>query len=69
MKKKVRVLRPHQRQTATGLVVNRAVNLPRAVRRRIRAMQHHERLGRLDAAGLRRLRGLEALAQMVLRQR
>jgi RNA-directed DNA polymerase len=69
MKKKVRVQRPHQRQTATGLVVNRAVNLPRAVRRRIRAMQHHERQGRLDEAGRRRLCGLEALLGMVQRQR
>jgi hypothetical protein len=69
MKKKVRVLRPHQRQTATGLVVNRTVNLPRAVRRRIRAMQHHERGGRLDEAGRRRLRGWEALLSMVQRQR
>jgi hypothetical protein len=69
MKKKVRVQRPHQRQTATGLVVNQRVNLPRAVRRRIRAMQHHERLGRLDEAGQRRLRGLEALLGMVQKQR
>ncbi len=69
MKKQVRVQRQHQRQTATGLVVNQAVNLPRATRRLIRAMQHHERLGKLDAAGVRRLRGLEALARMVEEQR
>jgi hypothetical protein len=69
MKKKVRVLRRHQCQTATGLVLNDRVNLPRATRRLIRAMQHHERLGRLDDAGLRRLRGLEALLGMVERQR
>jgi hypothetical protein len=50
-------------------VVNRQVNLPRATRRLIRAMQHHARLGRLDAAGRRRLRGLEALAAMVASQR
>jgi hypothetical protein len=46
----VRIQRPHQRQTATGLVVNQSVNLPRATRRRIRAMQHRQRLGQLDAA-------------------
>ena len=69
MKKKVRVQRPHQRQTATGLVVNRTVNLPRSTRRLIRSMQHHQRLGRLDEAGRRRLRGLEALLSMVERQR
>jgi hypothetical protein len=69
MKKKVRIQRPHQRQTATGLVVNEEVNLPRKTRRLIRAMQHHERLGKLDAAGLRRLRGLESLLKMVEQQR
>ncbi len=65
MKKKVRVQRPHQRQTATGLVVNQAVHLPRDTRRRIRAMQHRERLGQLDADGQKRLRGYEALLNMV----
>jgi hypothetical protein len=68
-KKRVRIQRAHQRQTATGLVVNQQVNLPRATRRLIRAMQHRARLGRLDAAGRRRLRGLEALASMVEQQR
>jgi RNA-directed DNA polymerase len=69
MKKRVRVQRPHQRQTATGLVVNRAIHLPRAVRRRIRAMQHRQRLGQLDAAGQKQLRGYEALLNMIERQR
>lgn len=68
-KKKVRVQRAHQRQTATGLVVNVKVNLPRAVRRRIRAMQHRERKGLLDAKAKATLRGWEALARMVARQR
>ncbi len=65
MKKRVRVQRAHQRQTATGLVVNRAANLPRATRRLIRAMQHHARVGKLDAAGQKRLRGWEALLAML----
>jgi RNA-directed DNA polymerase len=69
MKKKVRVQRPHQRQTATGLVVNHAVNLPREVRRRIRAMQQHERRGTLDAKGKKCLRGWEGLLAMVAHQR
>jgi retron-type reverse transcriptase len=69
MKKRVRVQRAHQRQTATGLVVNAKINLPRATRRLIRAMQHRERLGQLDPAGQQRLRGLEALLAMVERQR
>lgn len=45
------------------------MNLPRAVRRRIRAMQHHERLGRLDRKRLAQLRGWEGLLGMVARQR
>jgi hypothetical protein len=69
MKKKVRVQRPHQRQTATGLVVNRQVNLPRAMRRRIRAMQHRQRLGQLAPAAQKQLRGYEALQGMIERQR
>jgi retron-type reverse transcriptase len=69
MKKKVRVQRPHQRQTATGLVVNQAVHLPRDLRRRIRAMQHRQRLGQLEAAGQKQLHGYEALLNMVERQR
>lgn len=69
MKKKVRVQRAHQRQTATGLVVNQTVNLPRTTRRLMRAMQHREKMGRLDAAGQKRLRGLESLARMVADQR
>ena len=68
-RKKVRVQRAHQRQTATGLVVNARVSLPREVRRRIRAMQHRERKGLLDAKGKNALRGWEALAGMVARQR
>jgi hypothetical protein len=46
----------------------RAVHLPRAIRRRIRAMQHHARLGQLDAPGQKRLRGWEALMGMIERQ-
>ncbi len=69
MKKKVRVQRAHQRQTATGLIVNQTVNLPRETRRLIRAMQHHEQLGRLDTKGQQRLRGLENFQKMVEAQR
>ena len=63
------IQRAHQRQTATGLVVNQKVNLPRATRRLIRAMQHRERQGRLDEAGRRRLRGLLDFQRMVEKQR
>ena len=68
-KKRLRIQRAHQRQTATGLVVNQKVAVPRATRRLVRAMQHHARLGKLDEAGQRRLQGLEAWMAMVANQR
>jgi hypothetical protein len=37
---KLQVLRPHQQQRVTGLVVNRRVQLPREVRRWLRAVEH-----------------------------
>ena len=39
-------MRRHQRQGVTGLVVNAKVQLPRALRRRLRAIEHHLRMGR-----------------------
>jgi retron-type reverse transcriptase len=67
-KKRVRIQRAHQRQTATGLVVNARVNLPREFRRRIRAAEHHERLGKLGPKEKARLRGWQAWQSMVARQ-
>lgn len=67
-KKRVRIQRAHQRQTATGLVVNTRVNLPRNLRRRIRAAEHRERLGRLSAEEKARLRGWQSWRAMVSRQ-
>jgi RNA-directed DNA polymerase len=52
-----------------GLVVNQSVNLPRATRRRIRARQHRQGLGQLDAAGQKQLRGYAALLSMIEQQR
>lgn len=63
-KKKLRVMRPHDRQIVTGLVVNAGVNLPRRTRRWLRAVEHHAATGRTctltDAqlAGWRALRGM-----------
>lgn len=42
---KTRVMRRHQRQQITGLVVNAGVNLPRETRRRLRAIEHRRRQG------------------------
>ncbi|HSH01185.1 MAG TPA: retron St85 family RNA-directed DNA polymerase [Anaerolineae bacterium] len=64
-KKKIRIQRPHQRQTVTGLLVNEKINLPRKTRRKIRAMQHQRDLGRLSGRGKAELAGYEALLSMV----
>lgn len=66
-KKKVRIQRAHQRQTATGLVVNEKVNLPRETRRRIRSMRHHLSKGTLSERNTRRLKGYENLLKMINR--
>ena len=68
-KKRVRIQRSHQRQTVTGLVVNRAVSLPRGIRRRVRAMEHREKLGKLDSQAHAQLRGWRALSAMITAQR
>lgn len=44
-KRKSRVMRRHQRQQVTGLVINLDVNLPRETRRRLRAVEHQRRRG------------------------
>jgi len=44
-RKKLSIRRRHHRQTVTGLVVNERVNLPREVRRRLRAVEHRTQLG------------------------
>lgn len=67
-KKRVRIQRAHQRQTATGLVVNSRVNLRREFRRRIRAAEHRDKLGKLSAAEKARLRGWQSWRAMVSRQ-
>lgn len=64
-KKRVRIQRSHQRQTTTGLVVNDKVNLPREVRRRIRAMRHHLSKSDLSEKDKLRLAGYESLLKMV----
>lgn len=67
-KKRIRIQRAHQRQTATGLVVNSRVNLPREFRRRIRAAEHREKLGKLSAEDKARLRGWQSWRAMVSHQ-
>lgn len=68
-RRKLHVRRAHQQQLVTGLVVNREVNLPRATRRRLRAVAHRLRTGREADLSPSQLKGWEALRQMVVKQR
>jgi RNA-directed DNA polymerase len=66
--KKLHIRRQHQQQRVTGLVVNAGVNLPRAVRRRLRAVDHHLRTGRPATLTPEQLAGWKALQHMVAAQ-
>lgn len=65
MRKKLRIARRHQRQLVTGLVVNHTPNLPRATRRRLRAIEHHLRTGRNATLTEQQLDGWKALRRMI----
>jgi RNA-directed DNA polymerase len=65
-RKKLRILRAHQQQRVAGLVVNQKVQLPRKLRRRLRAVEHHLKIGlpatltHVQLAGWRALQGMIA---------
>lgn len=63
--RKLRILRRHQRQVVTGLVVNDGVRLPRQTRRWLRAVEHRYRTGRQPTLLPQQLQGWRALAAMV----
>ncbi|HKB05027.1 MAG TPA: reverse transcriptase family protein [Gemmataceae bacterium] len=63
--RKLRVLRRHTRQQVTGLVVNDWVNLPRATRRWLRAVEHRLATGRAATLTPAQLAGWRALRAMV----
>jgi RNA-directed DNA polymerase len=65
---KLRIMRRHQRQVVTGLVVNEKVQLPRKTRRWLRAVEHHVRTGRPTTLTPAQLEGWRAFARMVERQ-
>jgi retron-type reverse transcriptase len=67
-RRKLRICRRHQRQTVTGLVVNDRVNLPRRVRRRLRAIEHHLRTGRDATLNEVQIAGWHALRSMITQQ-
>lgn len=63
--RKLRVLRPHMRQTVAGLVVNERVRLPRATRRWLRAVEHRASLSLETTLTPAQLQGWRALRHMV----
>jgi hypothetical protein len=67
-RKKLRVMRRHDRQIVTGLVVNEAVNLPRERRRWLRAVEHHLATGRPASLTAAQVQGWRALQHMVAQQ-
>ncbi|MDH3583591.1 MAG: reverse transcriptase family protein [Phycisphaerae bacterium] len=67
-RRKLHIRRRHQRQVVTGLVVNEQVNLPRATRRWLRAVEHRLDRGLPASLDADQLAGWRALEQMVLAQ-
>jgi RNA-directed DNA polymerase len=65
---KLRILRHHQQQRVTGLVVNHQVQLPRKTRRWLRAIEHRLRSGREATLSPEQLAGWRALQQMIVKQ-
>jgi retron-type reverse transcriptase len=66
--RKLHIRRRHQQQRVTGLVVNAGVRLPREVRRRLRAVEHHLRTGRPATLTREQLAGWHALQHMIVVQ-
>jgi retron-type reverse transcriptase len=63
--KKRSIRRRHQRQVVTGLVVNVRPQLPRTLRRRLRAVAHHHRVGRPATLTADQLAGWQSLQAMI----
>ena len=66
--KKLRIARRGDRQVVTGLVVNTKVNLPRRTRRRLRAIDHHLRIGKPATLTAQQLAGWKSLQAMIKAQ-
>jgi RNA-directed DNA polymerase len=64
---KLQVRRRHARQQVTGLVVNQRVNLPRVVRRWLRAVEHRLRTGQGATLAATQVAGWRGLQQMIAR--
>lgn len=59
------ILRRHQQQRVTGLVVNDKLQLPRSMRRKLRAARHHLQTGRPATLSAEQLQGWRALENMI----
>lgn len=66
---KLRICRPHQRQQICGIMVNDGLDLPRAVRRRLRAAAHHHAVGLPATLTQQQLAGWQAYRQMIVATR
>lgn len=66
--KKLRIRRRHQQQRVTGLVVNERVQLPRKLRRKLRAVEHHMATGRTATMTQQELDGWRAYQRMIERR-
>jgi retron-type reverse transcriptase len=63
--RKTHILRQHQQQRVTGLVVNDKVNLPREKRRWLRAVEHRLKTQGQASLTQEQLDGYKALQQMI----
>ncbi len=64
---KIRIMRPHQQQRVTGLVVNERARLPRKTRRWLRAVEHRIATGGKPSLTEAQLKGWQAYAEMIER--
>jgi retron-type reverse transcriptase len=67
--RKLHVLQQHHRQTVTGLVVNRKVQLSRKQRRLLRAAEHRLKTGKPTTLTPAQIQGWRALQSMIDKQR
>ena len=64
-RKKLHIARQHQQQRVTGLVVNEKVQLPRELRRRLRAVEHHLENGLPASMSREEFEGRQAVQEMI----
>ncbi len=63
--KKIKIMRPHDRQEVLSIIVNKKLNAPRKMRRLIRAMEHANRIGKLPSHEYAKLDGYKSYINMI----